>query len=162
MELEGWEDRGRSRAGFSEKIETKILLNGNVSSSRLWWQNWSSWSHSIRLILLPKNYTQFNENHTVPLTCCSLWICLLPWWSFTEQKDLICVDCYHSKFEGCPLPQLMSNHVKINAHLHQKYMCGNFVRSKFRLQSNCCTGREWLIRSHSSARFCFELSGNSN
>ena len=24
------------------------------------------------------------------------------------------------------------------------------------------TGREWLIRSHSSARFCFELSGNSN
>ena len=26
----------------------------------------------------------------------------------------------------------------------------------------CCTGRERLIRSHSSARFCFELSGNSN
>ena len=25
-----------------------------------------------------------------------------------------------------------------------------------------CTGRERLIRSHSSARFCFELSGNSN
>ena len=24
------------------------------------------------------------------------------------------------------------------------------------------TGREWLIRSHSSARFCFEISGNSN
>ena len=24
------------------------------------------------------------------------------------------------------------------------------------------TGREQLIRSHSSARFCFELSGNSN
>ena len=24
------------------------------------------------------------------------------------------------------------------------------------------TGRERLIRSHSSARFCFELSGNSN
>ena len=24
------------------------------------------------------------------------------------------------------------------------------------------TGREWLIRSHSSARFCFELSGNLN
>ena len=24
------------------------------------------------------------------------------------------------------------------------------------------TGREWLIRSHSSARFCFDLSGNSN
>ena len=24
------------------------------------------------------------------------------------------------------------------------------------------TGREWLIQSHSSARFCFELSGNSN
>ena len=26
----------------------------------------------------------------------------------------------------------------------------------------CVTGRERLIRSHSSARFCFELSGNSN
>ena len=25
-----------------------------------------------------------------------------------------------------------------------------------------CTGREQLIRSHSLARFCFELSGNSN
>ena len=24
------------------------------------------------------------------------------------------------------------------------------------------TGHVWLIRSHSSARFCFELSGNSN
>ena len=27
---------------------------------------------------------------------------------------------------------------------------------------NANTGREWLIRSHSLARFCFELSGNSN
>ena len=27
---------------------------------------------------------------------------------------------------------------------------------------NGYTGRERLIRSHSSARFCFELSGNSN
>ena len=27
---------------------------------------------------------------------------------------------------------------------------------------NWFTGRERLIRSHSSARFCFELSGNSN
>ena len=25
-----------------------------------------------------------------------------------------------------------------------------------------CTGRARLIRSHSSVRFCFELSGNSN
>ena len=25
-----------------------------------------------------------------------------------------------------------------------------------------CTGRAWLIRSLSSARFCFELSGNLN
>ena len=28
--------------------------------------------------------------------------------------------------------------------------------------SNEVTGRPRLIRSHSSARFCFELSGNSN
>ena len=27
---------------------------------------------------------------------------------------------------------------------------------------NFTTGRERLIRSHSSTRFCFELSGNSN
>ena len=27
---------------------------------------------------------------------------------------------------------------------------------------NGTTGQEWLIRSHLSARFCFELSGNSN
>ena len=27
---------------------------------------------------------------------------------------------------------------------------------------HCDTGRERLIRSHSSARFCFELSRNSN
>ena len=30
------------------------------------------------------------------------------------------------------------------------------------LTRNSGTGRERLIRSHSSARFCFELSGNSN
>ena len=37
------------------------------------------------------------------------------------------------------------------------------------MDSNCkpsrkitTTGRERLIRSHSSARFCFKLSGNSN
>ena len=30
------------------------------------------------------------------------------------------------------------------------------------LWNNDTTGRERLIRSHSSARFCFELSGNSN
>ena len=29
-------------------------------------------------------------------------------------------------------------------------------------QQHNVTGRERLIRSHSSARFCFELSGNSN
>ena len=30
------------------------------------------------------------------------------------------------------------------------------------LDGDRCTGRERLIRSHSSAWFCFELSGNSN
>ena len=34
--------------------------------------------------------------------------------------------------------------------------------SKSLFRSEVTTGREWLIRSHSSARFCFELSGNSN
>ena len=30
------------------------------------------------------------------------------------------------------------------------------------IQFNLHTGQERLIRSHSSTRFCFELSGNSN
>ena len=30
------------------------------------------------------------------------------------------------------------------------------------MHEQCHTGRERLIRSHSLARFCFELSGNSN
>ena len=34
------------------------------------------------------------------------------------------------------------------------------VKVQSRQESN--TGRERLIRSHSSATFCFELSGNSN
>ena len=36
------------------------------------------------------------------------------------------------------------------------------VRVKSEVNTSNTTGREWLIRSHSSARFCFELSGNSN
>ena len=32
----------------------------------------------------------------------------------------------------------------------------------FHFNGSFNTGRERLIRSHSSARFCFELSGNSN
>ena len=47
----------------------------------------------------------------------------------------------------------------------------NTVNSNFHLIRSYCeiffynfpnTGQEWLIQSHSSARFCFELSGNSN
>ena len=34
------------------------------------------------------------------------------------------------------------------------------IRAEFELKP-CNTGRERLIRSHSSARFCFQLSGNS-
>ena len=36
------------------------------------------------------------------------------------------------------------------------------VTTQNRYQSTGSTGRERLIRSHSSARFCFELSGNLN
>ena len=38
----------------------------------------------------------------------------------------------------------------------------NVLRMVQILTPNNATGRERLIRSHSSARFCFELSGNSN
>ena len=41
-----------------------------------------------------------------------------------------------------------------------KEICVNFLKKS--LIDNHYTGRERLIRSHSSARFCFELSGNSN
>ena len=39
------------------------------------------------------------------------------------------------------------------------------IRNSFRMRVRCrisITGRARLIRSHSSARFCFELNGNSN
>ena len=36
------------------------------------------------------------------------------------------------------------------------------VKAMDEMNRNLATGREQLIQSHSSARFCFELSGNSN
>ena len=46
-------------------------------------------------------------------------------------------------------------HLKVCAEMHfrESFSCTTYHSS---------TGRERLIRSHSSARFCFELSGNSN
>ena len=35
-------------------------------------------------------------------------------------------------------------------------------RKRIKILQHACTGRERLIRSHSSARFSFKLSGNSN
>ena len=46
-----------------------------------------------------------------------------------------------------------------------KYQVVHEQMFKDLLSSKCqvsVTGQERLIRSHSSARFCFELSGNSN
>ena len=46
-----------------------------------------------------------------------------------------------------------------------KKACGSIlfiVEENFEKDKSCNTGRERLIRSHSSARFCFELSRNSN
>ena len=42
-----------------------------------------------------------------------------------------------------------------------KAECINWL-SKVEAAAKFTTGRARLIRSHSSARFCFELSGNSN
>ena len=39
---------------------------------------------------------------------------------------------------------------------------GEVLKFTLSLNRELNTGRERLIRSHSSARFCFELSGNSN
>ena len=47
------------------------------------------------------------------------------------------------------------------APLPSTRMCHLLVKLK-EISVLVITGRERLIRSHSSARFCFELSGNSN
>ena len=47
-------------------------------------------------------------------------------------------------------PHIMSNNS----------LCSLILKMRFPWIAN--TGRERLIRSHSSAMFCFELSGNSN
>ena len=47
----------------------------------------------------------------------------------------------------------------------QVHVCITYVTAEGRpvtLEVKGTTGRARLIRSHSSARFCFELSGNSN
>ena len=49
-------------------------------------------------------------------------------------------------------------------HPHTKpnlYECGKVQRSQI-FKQNQITGWVQLIQSHSLARFCFELSGNSN
>ena len=51
-----------------------------------------------------------------------------------------------------------SNEDDLTLTLDLEIIIGNNMSRK--LFSN--TGRERLIRSHSLARFCFELSGNSN
>ena len=87
VQIELWSGRGGRTEGdrgpekgrwgwFSEKIKTKILLNGNVSSSRLRALlevvTKLKWLNLFRQInFASKNDTQFNENHTMPLTCCS-------------------------------------------------------------------------------------------
>ena len=44
-----------------------------------------------------------------------------------------------------------------------RYICIYFLEKEVSGSiMKICTGQERLIRSHSSARFCFELSGNSN
>ena len=41
-------------------------------------------------------------------------------------------------------------------------VCIDYLGHDVPFWNRTSTGRERLIRSHSSARFCFELSGNSN
>ena len=43
-----------------------------------------------------------------------------------------------------------------------KFKGNTYLIISCRFSGYMATGRERLIRSHSSARFCFELSGNSN
>ena len=48
------------------------------------------------------------------------------------------------------------NNINNIRNLHQKVSVSSLFMTKW------FTGLERIIRSHSSARFCFELSGNSN
>ena len=71
---------------------------------------------------------------------------------------------------GCPTPPVVTS---TGGHCSGRYasywnaflFLSNFslvTVAKTLLLNISITGWEWLIQSHSSARFCFELSGNSN
>ena len=64
-----------------------------------------------------------------------------------------------------PLGYIMVLSVRVGG-VHSPFRVVRFLSCFVLLSVNTftiwCTGRERLIRSHSSARFCFELSGNSN
>ena len=51
---------------------------------------------------------------------------------------------------------------KIMEKLNRAQKCSFLTGSSTPKTDINSTGQERLIRSHSSARFCFELSGNSN
>ena len=56
---------------------------------------------------------------------------------------------------------------RLLVHKHVKISVDEWILETTRPQKHVkfldqYTGQEQLIRSHSSARFCFELSGNSN
>ena len=52
--------------------------------------------------------------------------------------------------------------VSISPNWQCEDVCRKTIENQHHVEIHDVTGRERLIRSHSSARFCFELSGNSN
>ena len=67
------------------------------------------------------------------------------------------MNSFTNKWDVNHLPDLAKDIYISNLDLSSFYV---IVKTNSLLKHN--TGRERLIRSHSSARFCFELSGNSN
>ena len=84
------------------------------------------------------------------------------------SEDLQCPDC---SYKGSNKYKLKDHIIRMHSSVKLKCQyCDKTYGLKYDLQKHVevrmftlfNTGRARLIRSHSSARFCFELSGNSN
>ena len=81
----------------------------------------------------------------------------------TFNQTATAADGTHPTGMHCCFESVTCNNWKMSLDQSEKKV-NSLVTSKTSgiLDINCITGWERLIRSHSSARFCFELSGNSN
>ena len=119
---------------------------------------------SLKKIKLSKVW----RNHCVELTCVSRLYC-----NFTKHMSHFSYACTEGENGiSCLISTLCINFLsaileysRIINHsiIWMCIWCGLLQKlHKIKKSEHLNTGREQLIQSHSSARFCFELSGNSN